>query len=130
VNSEDSHEVLVSALACDDAIAAGPAGAFRSAGAARMVRAGERFVRSGAPGGAACAPAAPSSGAASSTDVVAALRALPAEYSSVIMETFYRGRSVPETADVLGISADTVKDRCCGALHALKQALAERGVTA
>ena len=62
--------------------------------------------------------------------VVAALRALPAEYNSVIVETFYRGRNVPETADVLGVSADVVKALCYDALHALKHALTERGVMA
>ena len=74
--------------------------------------------------------AALSSGAACRTDVVAALRALPAEYSSVIVETFYRGRNVTETADALGVSADMVKARCYDALHALKHALAERGLIA
>jgi RNA polymerase sigma-70 factor, ECF subfamily len=117
VNSEENHEVGVTASACADALADGPAGA--------------RFVRSSVLGGAdACAPAALSSGAACRTQVVAALRALPAEYSSVIVETFYRGRNVPETADVLGVSADMVKARCYDALHALKHALAERGLTA
>jgi RNA polymerase sigma-70 factor (ECF subfamily) len=59
--------------------------------------------------------------------VAAALSALPAEYSSVIVETFYRRRSVPDTAELLGISADTVKVRCYEALRELKHALAERG---
>ena len=61
--------------------------------------------------------------------VAAALSALPAEYSSVIMETFYRRRGVPDTAELLGVSADTVKVRCYEALRALKHALAERGLT-
>jgi hypothetical protein len=136
VNSEENHEVGVTAPACADARADGPAGAFKPAGlplraTARSVRAGAGFVRSSVLGGAdACAPAALSSGAACRTEVVAALRALPAEYSSVIVETFYRGRNVPETADVLGVSADMVKARCYDALHALKHALAGRGLTA
>jgi DNA-directed RNA polymerase specialized sigma24 family protein len=78
-------------------------------------------------------PAAPEGSFVNSGDnheVGAALRALPAEYSSVIVETFYRGRNVPETADVLGVSADMVKARCYDALHALKHALAERGLIA
>jgi RNA polymerase sigma-70 factor (ECF subfamily) len=62
--------------------------------------------------------------------VAAALSALPAEYSSVIVETFYRRRSVPDTAELLGISADTVKVRCYEALRELKHALAELGRTA
>jgi DNA-directed RNA polymerase specialized sigma24 family protein len=136
VNSEENHEVGVAASACADALADGPAGGYKPAGAplratARSVRASARFVRSSVLGGAdARAPAVLSSGAACPTEVVAALRALPAQYSSVIVETFYRGRNVPETADVLGVSADMVKARCYDALHALKHALAERGLTA
>jgi RNA polymerase sigma-70 factor (ECF subfamily) len=86
-------------------------------------------MRSSGPAG-ACVPAARSSGAADRSEVVAALRALPAEYRAVIVETFYRGRDVPETADVLGVSPDMVKAHCYDALHALKRALAERGLTA
>jgi len=99
-------------------------------GAARSGVSSQRRGESAAPEGAlggAGAPAALSSGAACRTEVVAALRALPAEYSSVIVETFYRGRNVPETADVLGVSDDIVKARCYDALHALKHALAEHG---
>ena len=134
VNADENHEVGVTASACSDAVGDGPAGAFKPAGAplratARSVRA--RFVRSSVPGSAdARAPAALCSGAACRTEVVAALRALPAEYSSVIVETFYRGRNVTETADALGVSADMVKARCYDALHALKHALAERGLIA
>jgi DNA-directed RNA polymerase specialized sigma24 family protein len=60
--------------------------------------------------------------------VTAALSSLPAEYSSVIVETFYRGRSVQDTADLLGVSADTVRVRCYDGLRALKHELAERGL--
>lgn len=60
--------------------------------------------------------------------VAAALSALPAEYSSVIVATFYRRRSVPDTAELLGISADAVKVRCYEALRALKHGLAEQGL--
>ena len=136
MNSEESHEAAVTASACARAPADGPAGALRPAGAPlpaapRRVRARARFARPGVPGGpGARAPAALPSGAACRTEVVAALRALPAEYSSVIVETFYRGRNVPETADVLGVSAEMVKARCYDALHALKHALAERGLSA
>jgi hypothetical protein len=136
VNSGENHEVGVAASACEGALADGPVGAFKPAGAplratARSVRAVARFVRSSVLGGAdARAPAALSGGAACRTEVVAALRALPAEHRSVIVETFYRGRNVPETADVLGVSADMVKARCYDALHALTHALAERGLIA
>ena len=61
--------------------------------------------------------------------VADALRALSQEHRAVIVETYYRGRSVAETATALGIPAGTVKSRCYYALRALKLALAERGVT-
>ncbi len=58
-----------------------------------------------------------------------ALHALSNEHRAVIVETYYRGRSVAEAAAVLGIPPGTVKSRCYYALRALKLALAERGVT-
>lgn len=58
-----------------------------------------------------------------------ALHALSEEHRAVIVETYYRGRSVAEAARVLGIPPGTVKSRCYYALRALKLALAERGVT-
>jgi RNA polymerase sigma-70 factor (ECF subfamily) len=58
-----------------------------------------------------------------------ALDALSAEHRAVIVETYYRGRTVAEAAAVLGIPAGTVKSRSYYALRALKLALAERGVT-
>jgi len=58
-----------------------------------------------------------------------ALDSLSAEHRAVIVETYYRGRSVAEAASVLGIPPGTVKSRCYYALRALKLALAERGVT-
>jgi RNA polymerase sigma-70 factor (ECF subfamily) len=61
--------------------------------------------------------------------VADALRALSAEHRAVIIETYYRGRTVAEAAAVLGIPAGTVKSRTYYALRALKLALAERGVT-
>jgi RNA polymerase sigma-70 factor (ECF subfamily) len=61
--------------------------------------------------------------------VTDALAALSPEHRSVIVETYYRGRSVAEAARVLGIPPGTVKSRCYYALKALKLALAERGVT-
>ena len=61
--------------------------------------------------------------------VTDALHALSQEHRAVIIETYYRGRSVAEAARVLGIPAGTVKSRCYYALRALKLALAERGVT-
>jgi RNA polymerase sigma-70 factor (ECF subfamily) len=61
--------------------------------------------------------------------VVDALAALSPEHRAVIVETYYRGRTVAEAARVLGIPPGTVKSRCHYALRALKLALAERGVT-
>lgn len=61
--------------------------------------------------------------------VTDALHALSQEHRAVIVETYYRGRSVAEAARVLGIPPGTVKSRCYYALRALKLALAERGVT-
>jgi RNA polymerase sigma-70 factor (ECF subfamily) len=61
--------------------------------------------------------------------VADALHALSAEHRAVIVETYYRGRSVADAARVLGIPPGTVKSRCYYALRALKLALAERGVT-
>jgi RNA polymerase sigma-70 factor, ECF subfamily len=61
--------------------------------------------------------------------VTDALQALSQEHRAVIVETYYRGRSVAEAATALGIPPGTVKSRCYYALRALKLALAERGVT-
>ena len=62
--------------------------------------------------------------------VTDALDSLSADHRAVIVETYYRGRSVAEAAAVLGIPSGTVKSRTYYALRALKLALAERGVTA
>jgi len=61
--------------------------------------------------------------------VTEALDSLSREHRAVIVETYYRGRSVAEAAAVLGIPPGTVKSRCYYALRALKLALAERGMT-
>ena len=61
--------------------------------------------------------------------VIDALGSLSPEHRAVIVETYYRGRSVAEAARGLGIPPGTVKSRCYYALRALKLALAERGVT-
>jgi RNA polymerase sigma-70 factor (ECF subfamily) len=61
--------------------------------------------------------------------VTDALQSLSPEHRAVIVETYYRGRSVAEAAGVLGVPPGTVKSRCYYALRALKLALAERGVT-
>ena len=61
--------------------------------------------------------------------VTDALQALSTEHRAVIVETYYRGRTVAEAAVALGVPPGTVKSRCYYALRALKLALAERGVT-
>lgn len=61
--------------------------------------------------------------------VADALATLSPDHRAVIVETYYRGRSVAEAAAVLGVPAGTVKSRTFYALRALKLALEERGVT-
>ena len=73
---------------------------------------------------------APASRTAEGSVVAAALSALPPQYSSVLVEIFYRSRSVPDTAELLGVSPDTVKVRCYDALRAFRHELAERGIAA
>ncbi|MQA86115.1 MAG: sigma-70 family RNA polymerase sigma factor [Streptosporangiales bacterium] len=63
-----------------------------------------------------------------SWEVADALGSLRPEHRSVLLETYYRGRSVAEAATVLGIPAGTVKSRTYYALRALRLALEERGM--
>jgi RNA polymerase sigma-70 factor (ECF subfamily) len=58
-----------------------------------------------------------------------ALATLSPDHRAVIVETYYRGRSVAEAAAVLGVPPGTVKSRTFYALRALRLALEERGVT-
>ena len=62
--------------------------------------------------------------------VADALATLSPDHRAVIVETYYRGRSVAEAAAVLGVPPGTVKSRTFYALRALRLALQERGVTA
>jgi RNA polymerase sigma-70 factor, ECF subfamily len=61
--------------------------------------------------------------------VADALSALSPAHREVLVETYFRGRTVSEAAEVLGIPAGTVKSRTHYALQALRLALLERGVT-
>jgi RNA polymerase sigma-70 factor (ECF subfamily) len=61
--------------------------------------------------------------------VVEVLHGLSHNHRQVIIELFYRRRTVAEAAVVLGIPPGTVKSRSYYALHALRAALEERGVT-
>lgn len=61
--------------------------------------------------------------------VAEVLHGLSHDHLQVIIELFYRRRTVAEAATVLGVPAGTVKSRSYYALHALRAALEERGVT-
>lgn len=61
--------------------------------------------------------------------VTDALRTLSAEHRDVLVETYFRGKSVAEAAATLRIPPGTVKSRTYYALRALRLALTERGVT-
>lgn len=61
--------------------------------------------------------------------VAEALASLRPDHREVLVETYYRRRSVDEAAATLGIPAEIVKSRTFFALKALKVALEERGLT-
>ncbi len=56
-----------------------------------------------------------------------ALRTLSQDHREVLVETYFRGRSVAEAAAILGVATGTVKSRTYYALRALRSALEERG---
>lgn len=62
--------------------------------------------------------------------VAEALTHLSEDHRAVLLECYYRGRTVAEAASRLGIPAGTVKSRTHYALRALRLALEEMGVTA
>ena len=62
--------------------------------------------------------------------VAEALTRLSADHRAVLLECYYRGRSVSETAGRLGVPPGTVKSRTHYALRALRLALEELGVSA
>jgi RNA polymerase sigma-70 factor (ECF subfamily) len=64
-----------------------------------------------------------------SMTVTDALRSLSYAHREILLETFFRGRTVPEAADVLGLPLGTAKSRVYYALRALRLALEQRGVT-
>jgi RNA polymerase sigma-70 factor (ECF subfamily) len=61
--------------------------------------------------------------------VADAMSTLSPDHRAVLVETYYRGRSVAEAGSALGVPAGTVKSRTFYALRALRLALEERGVT-
>ena len=65
--------------------------------------------------------------AAESWHVAAALQRLSPEHREVLVHTHWMGRSVAETAEVLGVPPGTVKSRTYYALRALRLVLEETG---
>ncbi len=61
--------------------------------------------------------------------VAEALSRLSAQHREVLVQCFYRGRSVAEAAAVLGIPPGTVKSRTHYGLRSLRMILNEMGVT-
>jgi RNA polymerase sigma-70 factor (ECF subfamily) len=61
--------------------------------------------------------------------VTQALKELSPPHREILLETYYRGRTVPEAARSLGLPLGTAKSRVYYALHALRGALDRRGVT-
>jgi RNA polymerase sigma-70 factor (ECF subfamily) len=59
-----------------------------------------------------------------------AMGRLSAEHRAVLLEVYYRGRSVAEASSALGIPPGTVKSRTYYALRALRLVLEETGWTA
>ena len=56
-----------------------------------------------------------------------ALAALSPEHREVLVETYYRGRSVAEAAETIGVPPGTVKSRTYYALRSLRLRLEEGG---
>lgn len=63
------------------------------------------------------------------TDVADAIGMLTASHREVVLEMYFRGRTVVEAAEILGVPIGTVKSRTYYALRALRLALEEKGVT-
>ncbi len=59
--------------------------------------------------------------------VLAAARQLSHEHREVLLECYFRGRSVAEAARTLGVPEGTIKSRTHYALHALRAAISELG---
>jgi RNA polymerase sigma-70 factor, ECF subfamily len=60
-------------------------------------------------------------------EVRAALASLPDRLRDVLIEVYFRERSVAEAADILAVPAGTIKSRTFYALRALREALRARG---
>lgn len=62
---------------------------------------------------------------AASVDLQAALRKLPPEQSAAVMLTSYAGYSSQEAAEMLGTTADAVRQRVCRAMRVLRTTMTE-----
>lgn len=62
--------------------------------------------------------------------VVAAMRELAPCHREVLVHVYYMGRSLPQTARLLGVPPGTVKSRMYHATRALREGLNSRGLTA
>jgi RNA polymerase sigma-70 factor, ECF subfamily len=61
--------------------------------------------------------------------VATALNSISPDHRAVIVELFYRGRTVAEVAELLAIPEGTVRSRCFYGLRALRKELERQGVT-
>jgi RNA polymerase sigma-70 factor, ECF subfamily len=61
--------------------------------------------------------------------IASALDSLSADHRQVIVELYYRRRSVAEVAGLLSVPEGTVRSRCFYGLRALRRTLEEQGVT-
>jgi RNA polymerase sigma factor (sigma-70 family) len=66
---------------------------------------------------------------AASIDLQAALARLPSDQSAAVLLTSYAGYSSQEAAEMLGTSADAVRQRVCRAMRMLRTVLAENRET-
>lgn len=64
-----------------------------------------------------------------SMTVTEALRELSYAHREILLETYFRGRTITEAAESLGLPLGTAKSRVYYALRALRLALEQRGVT-
>lgn len=63
---------------------------------------------------------------AASVDLQAALRRLPPEQSAAVLLTSYAGYSSQEAAEMLGTTADAIRQRVCRAMRVLRTVMKER----
>jgi RNA polymerase sigma-70 factor (ECF subfamily) len=62
--------------------------------------------------------------------ILEAVLELPPRFRDVLIEIYFRDRSVAKAAEVLGVPEGTVKSRTFYALRELRQRFAERGLLA